>query len=425
MPRVVVVGGGWAGCAAALAARQGGAHTVLLERTDMLLGTGLVGGIMRNNGRFTAAEEMIALGGGKLFQLTDSISQHRNIDFAGHRHAWLYDVLRVEPLVRSNLEAAGVEIHTSCRVNRVVPDNNKIVSISNQEGIKFRGDVFVDATGTAGPPSNCRKYGNGCTMCIYRCPTFGGRIGLAAAAGIKEYAALRRGGGRGAVSGSCKLHKGSLESWLVNELERRGCVSIPLPPGLSDREGMVGRKACQQYALQEFVDNIILLDTGHVKLMVPFFPVDALRELKGMTNARYADPYAGGVGNSVRFMAMLPREDTMQVCGLENVFCAGEKAGPFVGHTEAIVTGTLAGHNAVRKLAGLDRLVLPVSLAIGDIIAYTRRKVEEGSGLYMRFTFSGADYFQRMISRELYTTDPEVIKQRTAGLAGIFSTPLL
>ncbi|RPJ69404.1 MAG: FAD-dependent oxidoreductase, partial [Desulfobacteraceae bacterium] len=60
--KVIVVGGGWAGCGASLAARNQGAEVTLLERTDMLLGTGLVGGIMRNNGRFTAAEEMIAMG---------------------------------------------------------------------------------------------------------------------------------------------------------------------------------------------------------------------------------------------------------------------------------------------------------------------------------------------------------------------------
>ena len=55
MARIVVVGGGWARCAAALAANKAGAEIILLERTDCLLGTGLVGGIMRKNGRFTAA----------------------------------------------------------------------------------------------------------------------------------------------------------------------------------------------------------------------------------------------------------------------------------------------------------------------------------------------------------------------------------
>ncbi len=61
--KVVVVGGGWAGCAASFSASQQGAEVHLVERTDMLLGTGLVGGIMRNNGCFTVTEEMVAMEG--------------------------------------------------------------------------------------------------------------------------------------------------------------------------------------------------------------------------------------------------------------------------------------------------------------------------------------------------------------------------
>ncbi len=37
--KIVVVGGGWGGCAAAIAAVKAGADAVLLERADMLLGT--------------------------------------------------------------------------------------------------------------------------------------------------------------------------------------------------------------------------------------------------------------------------------------------------------------------------------------------------------------------------------------------------
>lgn len=52
----MVVSGGWAGCAAALATKKAGAKVIVLVKSDCLLGTGLEGGIMRNNGRFTAAE---------------------------------------------------------------------------------------------------------------------------------------------------------------------------------------------------------------------------------------------------------------------------------------------------------------------------------------------------------------------------------
>ena len=90
---VVIVGGGWGGCAAACSARRAGVRAVLLERTDMLLGTGLVGGIMQNNGRLAAALEMEALGAGELFALTDRCARHRNVSFPGHAHATLYDCL--------------------------------------------------------------------------------------------------------------------------------------------------------------------------------------------------------------------------------------------------------------------------------------------------------------------------------------------
>ena len=62
MTDIIIVGAGWAGCAAAVAAAKQGARVKLLERTDMILGTGLAGGILRNNGRLTAALELEAMG---------------------------------------------------------------------------------------------------------------------------------------------------------------------------------------------------------------------------------------------------------------------------------------------------------------------------------------------------------------------------
>ncbi len=75
MKRVIVVGGGWSGVSAAICAKKAGADVILIEKTDLLLGAGNVGGIYRNNGRFTAAEEMIALGAGELFQAMDSCAE--------------------------------------------------------------------------------------------------------------------------------------------------------------------------------------------------------------------------------------------------------------------------------------------------------------------------------------------------------------
>jgi len=395
-----------------------------LERADMLLGTGLVGGIFRNNGRYTAAEEMIAMGGGELFHLMDGCALHTAVGFPGHRHASLYNVALIEPVVKNLLLERGVGLVLQGRMTDVEMDGRRIAAVvmkRNEERVRIDGQVFVDTTGSAGPPANCNKYGNGCAMCILRCHAFGGRVSLAAKAGVKEVAA-KSGGRVGAMSGSCKLHKESLDPTLVEELNRKGVVVVPLPQEALIK-GKLAIKACQQYALPEFENNLVLLNTGHAKLMTPFFPLDILRIVPGFEHARYEDPYAGGLGNSIRFCAMSPRDDALRVEGVDNLFCAGEKAGPLVGHTEAICTGTLAGYNAVRSIRGEAPLLIPEGTAVGDAISFVRRQMATEEGLSLKYTFSGSVYFQRMQELGLYETNPGKIADRVAstGLEGIFT----
>ena len=423
---IVVVGGGWAGCAAALSARKAGADVVLLERTDMLLGTGLVGGIMRNNGRYTATEEMIAMSGGELFECIDGNLMHKDIDFPGHSHASLYDVSTMEPKIRRLLLDYGVVLSMATRVTEVETKDKTITAVAGKKNgaqVRFEGDAFVETTGTAGPFKNCTVHGLGCAMCILRCHTFGGRVSLAEKAGIQEMNGLK-GEQVGALSGSCKLHKDSLSPDLKSALEREGVCVVPLNE-TARLKGKLRLKACQQYAIAAFEDNVVLLDTGHAKLMSPFFPLEALRSITGFENARFEDPYSGGIGNSVRFMGMSPRNDALKVEGLDNLFCAGEKAGLLVGHTEAICTGTLAGYNAVRAAAGHTPLVLPSSLCVGDAVFHVRKQMVEKQDLAHKYTFSGSVYFDRMKAKNLYTTDVKEIRTRvaSAGLLGCFGRP--
>jgi hypothetical protein len=423
--KVVIVGGGWAGCAAALTARNQGAEVILLERTDMLLGTGLVGGIMRNNGRYTAAEEMIAMGGGDLFKLTDQNALHREIEFPGHCHANLYSVARMEPMVRNHLLAKGISIHCQVRVTDIEMADGYIQAVlakNGEESLRFKGDVFIDTTGTAGGPANCNKYGNGCAMCVLRCHSFGGRVSLTAKTGVKEMVG-RKGDQIGAMSGSCKLLKESLDRQVVATLNKKGVAVVPLPPS-KVLKGKLDRKCCQQYAIPEFEENIVLLDTGHAKLMTPFFPLDLLRDIPGFENARYEDPYAGGLGNSIRYVGMAPRDDGLKVEGVANLLCGGEKAGLLVGHTEAICTGALAGYNAVKSARREKLLLLPDSLAVGDAIRFVRQQMREEKILSLKYTFSGSVYFERMKAKGFYTTDRNEIEQRVgaAGLSMVFSS---
>jgi hypothetical protein len=422
--KIIVIGGGWSGCAAALAACNQGAETVLIERTDMLLGTGLVGGIMRNNGRHTAAEEMIAMGGGDFFELADRNSLHREVEFPGHRHSNLYSVARMEPIVRSFLLSKGVSIHCQARVTDVEMADGAIRSVlakQDDASAKYEGDAFIDATGTAGGPANCSKYGNGCAMCVLRCHSFGGRVSVTAKAGVKEMVG-RKGDQIGAMSGSCKLLKESLDPQIVADLDQKGVAVVALPPS-KVLKGKLALKCCQQYAIPEFEENIILLDTGHAKLMTPFFPLDLLRSIPGFENARYEDPYAGGIGNSIRYVGMAPRDDALKVEGVENLFCAGEKAGLLVGHTEAICTGIVAGYNAVKSVRREKLLVLPDTLAVGDAIGFVRRQMREEGILSLKYTFSGSVYFDRMRARSLYTKDARAVRERVAaaGLENVFA----
>ncbi|MBI3949894.1 MAG: FAD-dependent oxidoreductase [Acidobacteria bacterium] len=427
MLRMIVVGGGWAGCAAALAARKAGAEAILVERADTLLGSGQVGGIMRNNGRFTATEEMIAMGAGELFHLADKNARHANIEFPGHRHASLYDVSHMEPMVRTYLQEQGVEIWVVARVNKAHLGDGAIRAVELTSGPIIEGDVFVDTTGSMGPMGNCSRYGNGCAMCITRCPSFGGRVSLAKCAGVEEYKGVRPDGGVGAMSGSCKLNKDSLAPAVRRELDNKGVVIIPVPKAMAlAKENLLDLKCCQQYALKEFAENVVILDTGHAKLMAPFYPLMELRKIPGLQDARYEDPYAGGLGNSIRFLAMSPREDTLRIKGVRNLFGAGEKVGPLVGHTEAICTGTLAGHNAVRLALGLPLVTYPLETAVGEFVAFSGREVEKPEGRVKKFTFSGALFFERMRALDLYTTDVAVIRQRVqrVGWHHFFTPPL-
>ena len=423
--KVIVVGGGWAGTAAAISAKKAGADVYLYEKTDLLLGLGNVGGIMRNNGRFTAAEELIALGGGDLFKIADKCSRHVNVDFPGHKHANLYDVNKIEGVVRDYVKSLGINVFFEKRVQDVELKDNKIKGIYLSDGTYIEGDVVVETTGTTGPMGNCLRYGNGCSMCVLRCPAFGPRISISERCGVSDIQGERAGDTLGAFSGSCKLAKESLSDEIRKELDDKGVVVLKIPKE-DINYGKLNTKVCQQYALKEFAENVILLDTGHAKLMTTYYPLEKLRKIKGLEHAKYVDPYAGSKGNSIRYLSVAPRTNDMKVEGVDNLFCGGEKSGLFVGHTEAIVTGTLAGHNAVRLAMGMPLLILPNSLAIGDIISFENEKSRTSEGRKLRYTFAGSIYFNRMKNLGLYTINKEEIEKRVSkvNLSGIFSTKL-
>ncbi|MDF2532590.1 MAG: pyridine nucleotide-disulfide oxidoreductase family protein, partial [Clostridia bacterium] len=358
--------------------------------------------------------------------ITDVNSRHKNIDFPGHKHAWLYDVNKIEPEVKAHLINMGIEINVIARVIDVEKEGGKIKGIYLADGSYVEGDVFIETTGSTGPMGNCLRYGNGCSMCALRCPAFGPRVSISSRAGVEDLQGERDDDSYGAMSGSCKLSKESLSEEIVRELDEKGVVVLKVPPEDINLDKLK-LKVCQQYALKEFAENIVLLDTGHAKLMTSYYVLEKLRKIPGLEKAKYVDPYAGGKGNSIRYLSVAPRTDDMKVKGLDNLFCGGEKGGLFVGHTEAILTGSLAGHNAVRYALGMPLLTLPRSLVLGDIISYANYKMMTKEGRRNRYTFAGAEYFNRMKSLGLYTTEVSEIKAKVdkLNLTNILAEKLL
>ena len=161
MAKVVVVGGGWAGCAAAISAKKAGAEVVILEKTDLLIGLGNVGGIMRNNGRYSACEEAMCLGARELFTLTDENATHKNVNFPGHNHATVYNVLKIEPPVRKLIKDMGIEVRIMSRVADVDCEGDILKAVILEDGERIEGDSFIDTTGSAGPMeigrASCRE----------------------------------------------------------------------------------------------------------------------------------------------------------------------------------------------------------------------------------------------------------------------------
>ena len=421
MKKIVITGGGWAGVSAALCAVKAGAQVILIEKTDLLLGAGNVGGIFRNNGRFTAAEEMKALGAGELFDIMDECSKHTGVSFPGHKHASFYDVETIEPKVRKLVSQSGIELMLETHAADVKMQGTNVSCVVLDDGTKISGDAFVEATGSSGPMGNCLRYGNGCSMCIQRCPTFGPRVSLTSRCGIKDLVSRRENGTPGVFSGACKIKKETLSEEVRNKLNTEGVVLLPVPKEDVNYEKL-GGKACKQYALKEYSENVILLDTGSAKLMTSYYPLDKLRKIPGLENAEYIDPYSAGRGNSIRYLSVAPCLDTMQAEGVDNLFCAGEKGAPLIGHTEAVVTGALAGRNAVLYAYGKEQIILPDSLATGSIISYSHENFVKKQKYNERYTFSGGVFFEKMKEKGLYCVDTDEIAQRVEkeNLSGLY-----
>ncbi len=411
--RVIVVGGGFSGIAAAITASKAGAQAMLLERTDMLSGSGLRAARLYHNLKIVGAEEAKALGGGEVFEALESILLHRG-NIIDEEAAFIYNTVLVDTTMRKAVEAAGVELHLESRAVKVEKEDGVLKAVTTHSGKRFPGDAFVDASGTFGGLSNCIKYGRGCVMCFHRCLYFGDRVSIATQAGSGELHWTKPDGTPGSSGAAIAVFKESLSAELRSRLKKEGAFSLPIPEALIDHSRF---KQIQAARGAREATHVNLVDIGLVAKCVGIgnFRLDSLRKIPGFENAQIEYPMGGGGYHQVSYMSFTPREDSLRARGIANLFIAGEKTG-LPGIVEATVCGVLAGSNAARVAFGREPIELPRSTAIGDMIAYRGEQMAASDDLRVPLSMAHGVYFARMKELGLDDTDPAVIHKRIDAL---------
>ena len=459
MSKVVVIGGGSAGVAAAVGAKKAGAEVVLLERQDQLLGIGRIAGSMDVGGRYPLHLEIIEMGAPEVNEALDSVTlpnmdAYRKSHYPWHslpgseemtKHSWIYNVLTAEPALRKLCEDMGIVIKWRTRCVDVEIKDNHItrvkVEINRHETDWIEGDAFIDTTGSAGGMDFCVKNVGGCTMCPWlACPTFGNRVNISGKAGGKTWSMRQKDGTPGVKYNGVYLYKESMSPELREELA--GCHQIFVPfrdvidwdtdpewswatRGQDGNDG-TGRPADAETSWR------VSPDTGRFRLLdrgifaggagPSPIPLEKLRKVPGFENVVAAGPVGGmnlwSLGHDLVFT-----ENTLRVQPCDNLFAAGSKAN-MVDIQPCINSGILAGFNAVRSAQGKELIELPLSIASGDIIDFSQKFLQESDGGPTTFVSAHAGhYLKRLKDLGVFPDNPDKAKQRIkdAGVAGIFA----
>jgi hypothetical protein len=434
MAKVIVVGGGFAGCSAAMAAAKTGAKVTLFERTDLLLGCGLRAGLMDQNGRITAYLEMKALGGADILETLRSVMIHPEIDIPTTENGYAYDVGLSEPAVRKLLVDHGVDVRMESRVDRVIQsEKDAIEAVAISGGEPEKADAFVDASGTFGTIEQCSTYGPGCVMCILRCPTYGNRYSIATAAGAPELVRKRVIDGVEYVGGtiaSVCMYKNTLSSEIREELAKKGWIHVPIPPEFINYRNLA-TKASTAFDSKQLAENVILVDIGVVAkaFHLTYFPQERLRKIPGFEKAvieHTQNPISHGRASFVRYLSMTTRDNTLRVSGFKNLFCAGEKSGPLHGVCDVTLTGYVAGYEAARVAFGMEPIEFPRASVVGDFLAFIGERTSAPKGLERSYSLGGGQYFKQIKQLGLYSHDEAEVRERIQrlGLTDIFAKPL-
>ena len=424
--RVVVVGGGPAGFSAAIVARQVGAEVTVIERMDMLGGLGLVAGVtMIGSSEIPLAEEQ-ALGGAYLHDIFESIATHKGIgpkEAPGSENVTTYNVTKLDSRLQNAFRERNIEFMLHKRVVDMEMSGQTAKAVILADGTKVQGEAFIDATGGATGLEGCQKF-RGCVGCIMRCPTFGPLGGMIE----KKVKTVSENPPK--IGSSVLVPISSLSEEVQKELKKKGYVmwkGIP-PNAKPDREryNAVASRTLPGIGDDYVAQNLVIFDVGgFVKVWGVGSPLYAgsLRSFPGMEDAVVTMPTAGAIGQMMLDTSLALHDSSLKIDDLDNVFCAGVKCGPTGFLMDAIISGDLAGYNAVRKGLGKECLKLPKTLAVGAFIDHLAEAIRSEEGRSKRYGVNRADLMKKFgVYRE---KREDILKEvERAGLKGIYKTPM-
>ena len=428
--KIVIIGGGAAGFSAAMVAKKAGAEEVLIiERTDMLGGIALVAGIgLFGDGALVGLTEERAYGGASLYDdVFYPIATHKDQDVPGLGTTMLYNVNKLDATLQSVLKKSGIEVMLARKVSDVSMTGKTIKAVILEDGAVVKGDVFIDATGSSTGTSGCTRFGYGCVGCILRCPTFGNPQGLADKK-VKTITAKNALGTEGQLGTSVLIPIASLSKDYQKQLKAQGWVSIAVPPDAvpnQERALKAGSRGIDTMNQELLRQNLLILDIGgYVKVTAngSALYASSLRRFPGLENSTIAQPMAGARGHLVFGLTIAPRNNALEVEGFDNLFCAGLKAGNTNSLLDAVVSGDLAGHNAVRKAKGLKCREIPKNLVVGAFIDFVWRMMGTEEGIRKCPTVENINILK---SLGVYREKEAILKEvEKAGLKGIYSKPV-
>ena len=423
--RVVVVGGGPGGFSAAIVANKVGAEVILIERTNALGGFGLVAGVAKRGAASYVVAEEKALGGADLNDIFLSIAVHKDIVMPEGEHVSTYNITKLDSRMQKALKEAGVQVLFRKSVVGTETSGGRIRLVTLEDGTNIDADAFVDATGATEGPKACNKLGQGCVGCVYRCPVFGSPGGIVDMR-VNTVSRLNAYGNPGVTGTSMLIPIASLAPEVKKEVCDKGYAMIPVPPNVTiDNDRM--KKAGTPEILRRGIhsQSIILLDVGgFVKVTGLGSPMWAtsLRSFPGLEDSFITQPDAGAIGHLVTCTTIALHDNYLKADGFDNLFCAGRKSGPTC-LLSAIITGDLAGYNAVR--CGLDHnyLELPKTLMTGAFISLVGHKIRSKEGLRRGYSVKDPETLKELnIYRE---NEDEILKEvEYAGLREIYRTKL-